>query len=62
MLPGNIEWPSRLPGNPATDFVVRDAAYLDSEKDFVKTPQCLIGVCVRRGGARDARITSGHDE
>ena len=34
---GNIEWPSRLPGNPATDFVVRDAAYLDSEKDFVKT-------------------------
>src|SRR5262249_8358371 len=34
--PGNIEWPSRAPGNPATDFVVRDAAYLDSEKNFVK--------------------------
>ena len=35
-VPGKIEWPSRAPGNPATDFVVRDAAYLDSEKDFVK--------------------------
>jgi esterase/lipase superfamily enzyme len=34
---GNIEWPSRSPGNPETDFVVRDAAYLDSEKQFVKT-------------------------
>ena len=36
-VPGNIEWPSRAPGNPETDFVVRDAAYLDSETDFVKT-------------------------
>jgi esterase/lipase superfamily enzyme len=36
-VPGNIEWPSRAPGNPETDFVVRDAAYLDSEKQFVKT-------------------------
>lgn len=35
-VPGKIEWPSRAPGNPETDFVVRDAAYLDSEKDFVK--------------------------
>jgi esterase/lipase superfamily enzyme len=35
-VPGNIEWPSRAPGNPTTDFVVRDAAYLDSERDFVK--------------------------
>jgi esterase/lipase superfamily enzyme len=35
-VPGKIEWPSRAPGNPATDFVVRDAAYLDSERDFVK--------------------------
>jgi len=34
--PGKIEWPSQAPGNPATDFVVRDAAYLDSERDFVK--------------------------
>lgn len=36
-VPGKIEWPSRAPGNPATDFVVRDAAYLDNEKEFVKT-------------------------
>lgn len=36
-VPGNIEWPSRAPGNPETDFVVRDAAYLDSEKEFIKT-------------------------
>ncbi len=35
-VPGKIEWPSRAPGNPMTDFVVRDAAYLDGEKDFVK--------------------------
>ena len=35
-VPGRIEWPTRAPGNPTTDFVVRDAAYLDSEKDFVK--------------------------
>ena len=36
-VPGQIEWPSRAPGNPETDFVVREAAYLDSEKDFIKT-------------------------
>ena len=36
-VPGKIEWPSRAPGNPETDFVVRDAAYLNSEKEFVKT-------------------------
>ena len=35
-VPGNIEWPSRAPGNATTDFVVRNAAYLDSERDFVK--------------------------
>jgi esterase/lipase superfamily enzyme len=35
-VPGKIEWPSRAPGNPTKDFVVRDAAYLDSERDFVK--------------------------
>ena len=36
-VPGKIEWPSRAPGNPETDFIVRDAAYLDSEREFVKT-------------------------
>jgi esterase/lipase superfamily enzyme len=34
---GAIEWPSSPPGNPKTDFVVRQAAYLDGEKDFVRT-------------------------
>jgi esterase/lipase superfamily enzyme len=32
---GEIEWPSQEPGDPRTDFVVRDAGYLDSEKAFV---------------------------
>lgn len=35
-VPGEIEWPSRAPGDPMTDFVVRDAAYLDSEGEFIK--------------------------
>lgn len=34
---GEIEWASTAPGNPATDFVVRQAAYLDGEKDFVRS-------------------------
>ncbi len=32
---GEIEWASTAPGNPKTDFVVRQASYLDSEKEFV---------------------------
>ena len=35
-VPGKIEWPSKAPGNPETDFVVRDATYLNSEKEFIK--------------------------
>jgi esterase/lipase superfamily enzyme len=35
-VPGKIEWPSRAPGNPMTDFVVREGSYLDSERGFVK--------------------------
>jgi esterase/lipase superfamily enzyme len=34
---GRIEWPANLPGNAKTDFVVRQAGYLDSEKEFVRT-------------------------
>src|SRR3954452_17581388 len=34
---GEIEWPSNPPGNPRSDFVVRQAAYLEGEKDFVQT-------------------------
>lgn len=32
---GRIEFPSQPPGNPNTDFVTREASYLDSEKQFV---------------------------
>ncbi len=34
---GEIEWPSNPPGNPRSDFVVRQAAYLEGEKEFVRT-------------------------
>jgi esterase/lipase superfamily enzyme len=34
---GEIEWASEAPGNPKTDFVVRQAAYLDGEKEFVRS-------------------------
>jgi esterase/lipase superfamily enzyme len=33
--PGAVEWPSSPPGNPQTDFVVREASYLDGDKEFV---------------------------
>ncbi|KZL21065.1 hypothetical protein PsAD2_01057 [Pseudovibrio axinellae] len=32
--PGRIQWPSSPPGNPATDFVVRQAAYIDGKDAF----------------------------
>src|SRR5450432_2038590 len=32
--PGAVEWPSSPPGNAQTDFVVREAAYLDGDKEF----------------------------
>ena len=34
---GEIEWPSNPPGNPRSDFVVHQAAYLEGEKEFVRT-------------------------
>jgi esterase/lipase superfamily enzyme len=34
---GRVEWPSHLPGNPSSDFVVRQAAYLEGEKEFVRS-------------------------
>jgi esterase/lipase superfamily enzyme len=34
---GEIEWPINPPGNPRSDFVVRQAGYLDGEKEFVRT-------------------------
>jgi len=36
-IAGEIEWPSIPPGNPKSDFVVRQASYLESEREFVRT-------------------------
>ena len=36
-VPSNIEWATTAPGDPTTNFVVRDAAYLDGDKAFVQT-------------------------
>lgn len=33
---GEIEWPQAQPGDPATDFVVRWAEYIDSDRDFIR--------------------------
>src|SRR5208283_1530032 len=35
-IPGKIEWASTPPGNPATNFVVRDESSLDDDKAFVQ--------------------------
>jgi esterase/lipase superfamily enzyme len=32
---GEIELPSKAPGNPKTDFVVQEAAYLEGEQEFL---------------------------
>lgn len=34
--PGGIEWPKQAPGNPATDMVVHEAVYRDTDQDFVR--------------------------
>ena len=33
---GEVEWPSSPPGKAETDFVVRDAAYVEGEKAFIE--------------------------
>jgi esterase/lipase superfamily enzyme len=35
-VPGNIEWASAPPGDPNANFVVREAAYLDGDKEFLR--------------------------
>ena len=35
-VPGKIEWAATAPGDPNVNFVVRDAAYLDGDKEFVR--------------------------
>jgi esterase/lipase superfamily enzyme len=34
---GAIEWASSAPGSPKTNFVVRQAEYLDGDKQFIRT-------------------------
>ncbi|MFG1412892.1 alpha/beta hydrolase [Xanthobacter sp. VTT E-85241] len=34
--PGGIEWPKQAPGNPATEMVVHEAVYRDTDQDFVR--------------------------
>ena len=34
---GAVEWASSAPGNPNTDFVVRQAGYLNGDKQFIRT-------------------------
>jgi esterase/lipase superfamily enzyme len=35
-LPGNVEWATTPPGDPASNFVVRDEQYLDGDKEFIQ--------------------------
>ena len=35
-VPGNIEWASTPPGDPAADFVAREETYLDGDKAFIQ--------------------------
>lgn len=48
---GGVEWASTAPGNPKTDFVVREAGYLDGEKAFVSTLNAQLAT--RPKGKRD---------
>jgi len=36
-IPSNIEWAATAPGDPNANFVVREASYLDGDKEFVRT-------------------------
>jgi esterase/lipase superfamily enzyme len=47
---GNIEWATTPPGDPATNFVVRDERYLDDDKAFVS--QVNAQLALRPPGSR----------
>ena len=47
-VPGKIEWASAAPGDPNDNFVVRDAAYLDGDKEFVQCAKRSIGDATAR--------------
>ena len=50
--PSEIEWARTPPGDPNTDFVVRDAAYLDGDKAFVQALNAQLAL--RPPGKRNA--------
>ena len=50
--PGRIEWASSPPGNPNTDFVVRQAAYIDGNAAFRQ--QVNQAIAKRAGREREA--------
>ena len=49
--PGQIEWPERLPGNPKTDFVAREASYIADKAAFRKSVNARLATLPR--GKRD---------
>lgn len=51
---GGVEWASTVPGNPKTDFVVREAGYLEGEKAFVSTLNAQLAK--RPKGQRDVLL------
>ena len=46
-VPGKIEWAAAAPGNPNDNFVVRDAAYLDGDKEFVRALNAQLAMRAR---------------
>ena len=52
--PGAIEWPPAPPGDANKDFVVRQAAYVDSEKAFIDK----LNLQLAAQPAGESRITS----
>ncbi len=50
--PGRIAWPSSSPGNPNTDFVVRQASYIDGNAVFQQ--QINRELALRKGTEREA--------
>jgi esterase/lipase superfamily enzyme len=48
---GEIEWPSAPPGDPNTNFVVRDEKYLDGDKAFVQALNTQLAL--RPAGSRN---------
>jgi esterase/lipase superfamily enzyme len=53
-VPGNIEWAATPPGDPAADFVVRDEAYLEGDKAFVRALNAQLAL--RPRGSRNVFV------